>query len=379
MMCPLLLVAVALLQAQDLPRGVVIGEVKCERNPSQSYALYLPPNYTPDRSWPVLYCLDPIARGNLPVERFAQAAAKEGFIVVGSNNSRNGPMNVVSEAIDAMLADTQARFNIDRNRIYAAGFSGGSRVALGWAAGSQLAGVVACGAAFGSGTPRQVRFLIFEAAGIDDFNYHEMYAMSRALAKNGAPHRFAEFPGSHEWLPPDLAAQALAYFNRKLSAEAAPDSKEVRRLAERYQEASSQFHQANLAGKRSLIAQYKKDSARPNDSPERRVARQLLEGALILAIEESADQMEAKLYAAADGNREVAALLRPDAPGVWFLLAESRAALKERSGALDALQKAIELGFTNRAQIDGDEYFASLRGDPRFVQLLSRMAQPKPQ
>ena len=37
-----------------LPAGKVIENVVCEKDSSESYALYLPSNYTPARPWPVI-------------------------------------------------------------------------------------------------------------------------------------------------------------------------------------------------------------------------------------------------------------------------------------------------------------------------------------
>src|SRR5689334_10152754 len=59
------------LTAQELPRGQVLERVTVQDDERQSYALYVPANYSPDRAWPILYCLDPGARGRVPVERFA--------------------------------------------------------------------------------------------------------------------------------------------------------------------------------------------------------------------------------------------------------------------------------------------------------------------
>jgi hypothetical protein len=53
--------------AQDLPVGKIIERVVCLKDSGQSYALYLPPNYTTDRRWPVIYAFDPAARGLRPV------------------------------------------------------------------------------------------------------------------------------------------------------------------------------------------------------------------------------------------------------------------------------------------------------------------------
>ena len=178
--------------SQELPRGVVLDHVPTVANSTQSYALYLPAAYSRDHSWPVLYCLDPGARGRIPVDRFAAAAERLGFIVIGSNNSRNGPIEPVREAIQAMVLDTRSRLAIDPSRVYVAGFSGGSRLALRWAEGGAIRGVVACGAAFGpDGLPDKVGFLIYAAAGVDDFNYHELHEMSIASveARREAPIR----------------------------------------------------------------------------------------------------------------------------------------------------------------------------------------------
>ena len=61
-----------LLSAQD--SGKIIDKVVCSGNADVSYTLYLPSSYSRDRAWPILYCLDPLARGRVPVERFAKAA-----------------------------------------------------------------------------------------------------------------------------------------------------------------------------------------------------------------------------------------------------------------------------------------------------------------
>ena len=73
-----------LAQTQDLPVSKVIERVVCLKDASQSYALYLPPDYTPDRRWPVIYAFDPGGRGVRPVERFKDAAGKYGYIIIGS-------------------------------------------------------------------------------------------------------------------------------------------------------------------------------------------------------------------------------------------------------------------------------------------------------
>jgi len=64
----------------------------------------VPSNFTPERRWPVILLFDARARGRSGVERYQPAAEKYGYIVAGSNNSRNGPCEPTLEAAKAMSA-----------------------------------------------------------------------------------------------------------------------------------------------------------------------------------------------------------------------------------------------------------------------------------
>jgi dienelactone hydrolase len=201
--------------AQDLPRGAITDKVVCAGSAEQSYALYLPSAYTPDKRFPILYALDPGARGRLPVERFKDAAEQLGFILAGSNNSRNGPMAVSQAAVNAMLADTAKRLSVDPRRVYVTGFSGGARVAVmvGAAMSGQVAGVIGFGAGFPQGLQpsASIHFAYFGAAGTDDFNYPEHVALDSALERLKLPHRLLVFEGGHEWPPSSVCARALEW------------------------------------------------------------------------------------------------------------------------------------------------------------------------
>ena len=115
--------------ADGLPRGEVIPKIVSSTDTGYSYAIYLPSYYTEEKTFPVIFAFDPVARGPVPVGRFEEAAEKYGYIVVASNNSRNGLRNFESGAIIRnMVEETLARFSINRNRVYLTGFSGGARL-----------------------------------------------------------------------------------------------------------------------------------------------------------------------------------------------------------------------------------------------------------
>ena len=201
--------------AEELPRGQVIERVAARRDPSQTYALYLPSNYTPARRWPIVYCFDPAARGALPARLFAEAAERFGWVVAGSNNSRNGPIKASLDAAAAMAEDAEARLSLDRGRVYTAGFSGGARqaVLLDFLCRHCLAGVIAVGAGyppdFKPAAP--VRLALFGVAGVDDFNFAEMKALDAELSRLGAAHRFESFTGGHAWAPKEVVMAAVEW------------------------------------------------------------------------------------------------------------------------------------------------------------------------
>jgi tetratricopeptide (TPR) repeat protein len=202
-------------QQQALQTGVVLPKVVCSEQPEQSYALYLPKNYAPVRRWPVVYVFDPGARGKVPVELMKDAAERLGYIVVGSNNSRNGPWKIESEAADAMIRDVQARLAVDSRSMYFAGFSGGARVAATIAQFCQCAaGVLLSGAGFRTTSPptREANFAVFSAVGTYDFNFPEMVRLDAKLESLGYPHFLRKFDGPHQWAPSLVMDEALAWF-----------------------------------------------------------------------------------------------------------------------------------------------------------------------
>ena len=191
-------------------------KVVCREEPAQSYALYLPPAYTADRRWPILYLLDARGRALVPIERFREAAATYGWILASSYNSRSDTKDDPNTpALQAMWHDTHARLALDERRVYLSGFSGGARaaVAIAFAAPKSIAGVIGCGAGLHDDrvSVEGLPFRYFGTVGDRDFNYYEMREHPARLAAARAPGRVEVFPGGHDWPPPDLAAEALAW------------------------------------------------------------------------------------------------------------------------------------------------------------------------
>ena len=229
----------------EAPQPGRIERVVCRANAEQSYSLYLPSNYSPARRWPLIAAFDPGARGNVPVEHFKEAAERYGFIVCGSNNSRNGPMAPTGEAAKAMLGDVAARFAIDDKRVYLTGFSGGARAATTlavWLSG-QIAGVIGCGAGLAEGIApsSSLPFIYYGTVGNEDFNYPEIKQLDRALESASVTHHVDVFDGGHSWAPAEVCVRAVEWMELQAmkSGRRARDDSFIDRVFKNAQDAAS--------------------------------------------------------------------------------------------------------------------------------------------
>jgi predicted esterase len=231
-------------RSQTPALGMVHASVTVAADPTKSYALYLPSSYSPAKRWPLLLVFDPFARGEVSVKLFHEAAEKYGFIVVGSNNSRN--FQDPSAAIRTLWADVKERYAIDPRRIYTAGLSGGARVAssIALACKGCIAGIIANGAGLPNGAtiPGPEVADWFLVAGTTDFNYPELLHLKEALDTRNAASRFVVYDGEHNWMPKDFAERALAWLQlRAMVKGLAPVDKEFigRQFEGRLAEAAS--------------------------------------------------------------------------------------------------------------------------------------------
>lgn len=229
--------------------GTVHASVTAFADATNSYALYLPSAYSPTKRWPLLLAFDPFARGEVSVKLFHEAAEKYGFIVVGSNNSRN--FEDPSAAIRALWADIKERYAIDPRRIYTAGLSGGARVAstVALACRDCIAGVIANSAGLPSGAalPGPDVSDWFLVAGTTDFNYPEQLHLKESFDARKVVSRFVIYDGPHNWMPKEFAERALAWLQlRAMVKGIAPLDKEF--VAQQFQGRVAEAQAAQKSG-----------------------------------------------------------------------------------------------------------------------------------
>jgi len=209
-------VAVSAAAAAPLAKGEIVDPVACDTHPGQSYALYLPTDYTPIRRWPILYIFDARERGAMAAELFREAAERLGVILVSSNNSRSDErVDPNGAAMAAMWEDSRLRVTVDPKRIYSTGFSGGARAAvqLAMVRPGEVRGVIGVGGGFpfGHAPTAETPFAFIGLAGIGDFNFGELRDLDRTFGSLGLRHRFESFPGPHDWCPAATCGDALEW------------------------------------------------------------------------------------------------------------------------------------------------------------------------
>ncbi len=205
--------------------------IKCTADPSQNYACYVPKGYTKAKKWPILYCYSPNAQGGYFVDLYRDVCEEVGWIVVGSNNSQNGPWEPINTAMKAMWADTHARFNIDDKRIFASGFSGGSRVSFMMATlyPENIAGVIGIGAGTPDGKVSPKGMAVWIMCGEQDPNLKELEALDAKLKSEGYKYVRKTFPGGHTMPGKDLASEAIRWVAKEKPPLTKPNPVEAKK------------------------------------------------------------------------------------------------------------------------------------------------------
>ena len=446
----------SLTYSQEIVKDKIIDTVRCNYVKGQSYSLYLPPQYDSKKSWPLILIFDPAAHGKIGVEQFTNSGRKYGFIVACSNNSRNGALVDNFTAASAMLQDLEERFTIDKKRIYAAGFSGGSRFAMALASKEKIiSGVIGCGA----GLPNDRNFipaynsdfLYYGIAGNRDMNYPELHDLPAYLSgKTKVIPYFRSFTGGHQWPGSDLITEAVEWIiiqtmkkniipsdpafisfsenktrtliNTLLTegnqADAMvyirfairdfPDSPFASEMTQKIKslEASYDYTKAirrwnKLAAseqeQREKYMNYLEkilnsgsvpDSAvmwwksevysitrlRDKGSSENsQMAYRILNFISILCSEQGTALYRQDYFPQAALLFKICTMSDSENPNNYYNLARSLARSEKIKDSVDALSSAFNYGLNSRKTVESDPSFVSLRNDPRYKALLSKM------
>jgi hypothetical protein len=241
-----------------------------------SYCLYLPPTFTTQRRWPVVFIMSPVGGGQWTLERYRPGAEECQWILAVSVESRNYFV-YSTEAVEAMIADVRARLPIDPERVYVSGFSGGARMALRMAEERRplpYAGVIACGA---GRYPHTIGsdVAVYGLCGTTCFNRRDM-ALTFAGLRNPDV-RLQFFVGAHDWAGPELLRDAMTWLNAAFLRAAATANTRYRREWAAF--ARKMVKEAHACATNRPVRAYElaqRAGGRPVTVPAQREALQLL-------------------------------------------------------------------------------------------------------
>ena len=188
------------------------------------YTLWLPKGYAASgaaKRFPCMFIFS--AGGNAGMGNMAEHLKAKGYVVVMLVESRNGPWEPIVGNLLAAHDDVVKRVRIEEGKKFATGQSGGARAAsLLVQARPGFGGVIlqAAGGAAGkagylvAGMQRYPRLQVAMTMGNADGNAGEVARMKTALNQ---PSRFQafEFPGGHDWAPPEVFERAITWVEGK--------------------------------------------------------------------------------------------------------------------------------------------------------------------
>lgn len=423
---------------ENFPHDIVIRSVSFTTDTLQSFALYLPPSYSATEKFPVIIFFDPHGNGALPLTKYKGLAKQFGWVLIGSNNLKNGlTLSTTNRITASLIREIQSQMALDPKRISIAGFSGGAKVALSYAMDHpEITNVIYAGAA----TPLQhpnPGLSLLGFSGVNDMNYTELLAFDQSLSLTNMKHFLIEWNGKHEWPDSNIfmnAFYSIAFndmrnnlldidegmivrfqkwnddaiesnpspllkamlldkaryflhslspvtsYNNQLSAlEQRPEfqsaAKEKQQWVEQEQKLKQEYY---TAFSEKNMAWWKQEIGKLNGSndPGMKPMHQRLLGFISLAgYSIAGNAIRQNQFETANKMLNIYKLADPENSDQPFLEACYFAKLNEPEKAIASLNRAINLGLQDVSKIMNEPALSSLHSMPEFMALVKNMQQ----
>ena len=202
----------------------------CLSDPGHTYEVFIPAHRKSVHNLPLLIAIDPHGSGITAIEHLKEAASKYPAVLVASNLVQNNDPNFVKE-LDELIADVKSRYPVGE-RTYFAGFSGGARMALGYAVNHPANGVIASGAFARPDQLNAIKCPVMGIIGMDDFNFLEtaQYVLNPAsLPKNT---HIELMRATHEWPDESMLTSVFGWFRLQNESNGKTESQRVKQYIE---------------------------------------------------------------------------------------------------------------------------------------------------
>lgn len=201
-------------QEMTLKKGTVIDSLAINDSIAETFSLYLPSNFSSERTWPVLFVFDSDGRGRSATQLLRLAAEEQGYILAASNDISTDSSLVNNVKVGTRLMNRVfSLLPIDRDGIYAAGFSEGAKAASALpTVFPELKGVIAIGDTWLNPDfiKKGANFSFIGLVGYKDYRNFVLEETTDFLERAGLSAVLYKYEGGHEWPNRDMAGNALA-------------------------------------------------------------------------------------------------------------------------------------------------------------------------
>lgn len=149
----------------------VVKTDSCKTDLKNTYEVYIPKRNNAVDKLPLLVILDAHGNGKYALDKFKQGANQYPTVLIASNVIKNG-LEDYEGAISILMEDVRQKYPVG-DKIFITGFSGGARMALGYALTHTVNGLILCGALANPNQMNSLHCPVISISGMDDFNFME--------------------------------------------------------------------------------------------------------------------------------------------------------------------------------------------------------------
>ncbi|HSO75393.1 MAG TPA: hypothetical protein VLU47_11205, partial [Blastocatellia bacterium] len=132
-----------------------------------------------------------------------------------------------------------------------------------------------------------------------------------------------------------------------------------------------------LADLKRAVADLKKRSEAKESTPDRGLARRLMNQFVVASIERSMALLDRKDYELASANLALDAEIMPDNWRVLYYLACAYSLKGDKKKAIDALRKSVQKGFSNTGLLESDKSLDAIREEAFFKRVVEELKAKK--
>ena len=217
-------------------------------NATESFAVYFPKKHLSTENNSIVFIFDPSGNGKGGIVPFIKTAETYNHILVCSNSSKNGILKTNLDIANRLFDYVLNTYKIDQNKMYLAGFSGGSRLASTIALQTNaFYGVIACGAGINAVDKYILPSNKFRYAGFvgkKDMNYSEMLENKTWLDNNNFPNELYISDNTHIWPSEEEILTAFDWFEiEKLTTDKEKNKTIIQEYKTKYLNLANKFIQ----------------------------------------------------------------------------------------------------------------------------------------